>query len=175
MKMELVVFCKPCLKQLQDWAWGLNERALLQLAAPSGSRVPWRQASPSWELSPWRQGFERPWWVAILTKATAANALGVASVSLLRGVPSAGSTVKYGKGRFACYWPGSRRRNFQGNIAKETGGHWDQVVHTVSYMLIFTGTCCWSSPPRTRSAQAKAKDLLALTCMGLSCIGHCLS
>ena len=46
-----------------------------------------------------------------MTKATAANALGVACVSLLRGVPSAGSTVKYGKGRFACYWPGSRRRN----------------------------------------------------------------
>ncbi|CAL1169564.1 unnamed protein product, partial [Cladocopium goreaui] len=37
--------------------------------------------------------------------ATAANALGVACVSLLRGVPSAGSTVKYGKGRFACYKP----------------------------------------------------------------------
>ena len=109
--MELVVFCKPWLKQLQDWAWGLNERALLQLAAPSGSGVPWRQASPSWELSPWRQGFERPWWVAILAKATAANALGVACVSLLRSVPSAGSTVKYGKGRFACYWLGSRRRN----------------------------------------------------------------
>ena len=46
-----------------------------------------------------------------LDEATAANAPGVACVSLLRGVPSAGSTVKYGKGRFACYWHGSRRRN----------------------------------------------------------------
>ena len=175
MKMEVVVFCKPCLKQLQDWAWGLNERALMQLAAPSGSGVPWRQASPSWELSPWRHGFERPWWVAILTKATAANALGVACVGLLRGVPSAGSTLKYGKEGVSQATGLVLVAGIQGNIAKETGGQWDQVVHTVSYMLNFTGTCCWSSPPRTRSAQAKAKDLLVLNCMGLSGISHCLS
>ena len=172
MKMELVVFCKPCLKQLQDWAWGLNERALLQLAAPSGWGVPWRQASPSWELSPWRQGFERPWWVAILTKATAAKVLPALAFSA--ACPARGRLWNMAKG--VSHATGLVLvAGIQGNIAEETGGHWDQVVHTVSYILIFTGTCCWSSPPRTRSAQAKAKDLLVLNCMGLSCIGHCLS
>ena len=41
-------------------------------------------------------------------------------------------------------------------------------IQYVWYMLL-------KYPPRTRSAQAKAKDLLVLDCMGLSCIGHCLS
>ena len=57
-----------------------------------------------------------------MTKATAANALGVASVSLLRGVPSAGSTVKYGKG--VSHATGLVLvAGIQGNIAKESGGH----------------------------------------------------
>jgi hypothetical protein len=47
-----------------------------------------------------------------LTKATAANALGVACVSLLRGVPS----VSHATGMVLV-------AGIQGNIAKETGGH----------------------------------------------------
>ena len=84
-------------------------------------------------------------------------------------VPSAGSNVKYG-----FHMVLALLARIEGHIAKETSGHWDQVVHTVSCMLIFTSTCCWSSLAWTRSAQAKAKDLLVLNCMGLFCVGQCL-
>ena len=153
MKMELVVFCKPCLKQLQDWAWGLNERALNAACCSQWLGRALTASFPKLRAFPMKAS-KRPWWVAILTKATAANALGVACVSLLRGVPSAGSTVKYGKG--VSHATGLVLvAGIQGNIAKETGAHWDQVAHTVSYMLIFTGTCCWSSPPKDKKCPSE--------------------
>ena len=58
-----------------------------------------------------------------MTKATAANALGVACVGLLRGVPSAGSTLKYGKEGVSQATGLVLVAGIQGNIAKETGGH----------------------------------------------------
>ncbi|CAL1133858.1 unnamed protein product, partial [Cladocopium goreaui] len=49
------------------------------------------------------QGLANENGIGSVLQAVLETATGVACVSLLRGVPSAGSTVKYGKGRFACY------------------------------------------------------------------------
>ena len=150
MKMELVVFCKPCLQQLQDWAWGLNERVAaaccsqwlgraLTASFPKLRAFPYegKDSNARGELTSWRR--QLPLWVL--------PALAFSAACPARGrLWNMATGVLHATGIFLV-------AGIQGNIAKETGGHWDQIVHTVSDMLIFTGTCCWSSPPRTRSAQ----------------------